>query len=202
MKTIFLKHLTIALGLLGLYSLFAAHSAFANSTYKPEEVRFFTPTDMFEVTPGSGLYLRHWRGPNSMFVALKVDQGKGYTIPPSISRHGEDMGYVVKGSMYYKSGYNGEFSKVLRAGDAFIVPACIPHAAIFGWDANEETIIMASAIGTAPEYGPEGQLPTGFSSKATAGEMNDMVITPECRAMKNAPPVTWTVADMPRPPGK
>lgn len=196
MKLMFWKRLLIAFGwmLLGLNSVFAA------SAYKFEEVRFFTPTDLFEVAPNSGLYLRHWRGPNSMFVALKVDQGKGHQIPPSISRHSEDLAYVVKGSVYYKAGYNGEFTKVLRAGDVFIVPACVPHAAIFGWDANEETIIMASAVGNTAEYGPEGSLPAGFSSKATAGEVNDMVITPECRALKNAPPVTWQAADMPRPP--
>ena len=171
-----------------------------SNQYKREDVRFFTPTDeMYEVAPDAGLYIRHWHGPNLTYISLKVDEGKGWSIPPSISRHDEDSGYVIKGSMYYKSGYNGEFEKVLRAGDSFIVPACIPHAAIFGWDNNEETILVASTSGKAIEYGKEGQLPPGLSSKATAGEVNDMVISRPCQALEGAPPVTWTVEDMKRP---
>ncbi|MCG2633790.1 MAG: hypothetical protein J4A00_02530 [Gammaproteobacteria bacterium] len=194
--------ITLKSGLVALVLALSSGLLLANEAaeYRPEDVRFFTPTDdMFEVAPGSGLYLRHWHGPNLTYISLKVDAGKGWSIPASISRHDEDSGYVVKGSMYYKSGYNGEFEKVLRAGDSFIVPACIPHAAIFGWDDNEETILVASTAGKAVEYGKEGQLPPGLSSKASAGEINDMVVTPACRALKNAPPVTWTVEDMARP---
>ncbi|MCG2633791.1 MAG: hypothetical protein J4A00_02535 [Gammaproteobacteria bacterium] len=167
--------------------------------YKPEEVRFFDPTkDLFQVGTEAGLSLRHWNGPNMTYIGLRVNEGLGHIIPPSISRHGEDGGYVIRGSIYYKAGYDGEYTKVLRAGDAFMVPACAPHAVIFGWDNNEETVLVASTADKATEYGEEGQLPIGFSSKATAGEINAMVVTPECRAMKSTPPVTWTAVDMPR----
>jgi mannose-6-phosphate isomerase-like protein (cupin superfamily) len=151
-----------------------------------------------EITPPGGLYFTFAHGPNSTYAIFKMAAGKARSVPFSINRHNEEAGTIIKGSVLFKAGYNGEFVRVLRAGETIIVPKCVPHSGVFGWDANEETIIVTTFIGKYSEYGEEGakKVSTELKDKIKAEEV---VATKECQEMQGTPPITWTVKDIPHP---
>lgn len=164
-------------------------------------VRYFNNealVNQHEIKPPGGLFFTFVHGPNSTYAIFKMEAGKARSIPFSINRHNEEAGTIIKGSVLFKAGYNGEFVHVLRAGDTIIVPKCVPHSGVFGWEANEETIIVTTFVGRYSEYGEEGakKVSTELKDKLKA---DDIVATKECQEMQGTPPVTWTVKDIPRP---
>jgi mannose-6-phosphate isomerase-like protein (cupin superfamily) len=160
----------------------------------------YKATDEREAVPGFFFSFIH--GPNSTFAVYKTAEGKGRDLPVNINRHNEETGIVIKGSVLFKAGYNGEFERVLHAGDAIVIPACVPHSGIFGWDHNEETILVTTFAEKYNEYGPDDapKIATEFKKKVEnvkpgmAIAENDM-----CKKMKGTPKVTWSLADLPKP---
>jgi hypothetical protein len=122
-------------------------------------------------------------------------------LPVRINRHNEETGIVIKGSVLFKAGYNGEFQRVLRVGDTIIIPKCVPHSGLFGWDHNEETILVTTFTDKYVEYGPDntGKTAKEFSQKVNYKPNSGPAETADCRNMKNAPKITWTVNDIPKP---
>lgn len=191
-------------GLLALASLqVSAATVVVPSSDGTAGVRVFNNealANQHEFTPPGGFYFTFVHGPNSTQAIFKMDAGKAQSIPFSINRHNEEIATIMKGSVLFKAGYNGEFVRVLHAGDTIIVPKCVPHTGVFGWDANEETIIISAIIGKYVEYGEEGAKKESKSNeiknKLKAG---DVVATKDCQEMQGTPPITWTVKDIPRP---
>jgi len=94
-------------------------------------IRYFDSykrADEREAVPGFFFSFIH--GPNSTFAVYKTAEGKGRNLPVNINRHSEETAVVVKGSMLFKGGYNGEFERVLHVGDAVVIPAGVPHSGI------------------------------------------------------------------------
>lgn len=151
-----------------------------------------------EIKPPGGLFFTFTHGPNSTYAIFKMAAGNARSIPFSINRHNEEAGTIIKGSVLFKAGYNGEFQRVLHEGDTIIVPKCVPHSGVFGWEANEETIIVTTFIGKYSEYGEEGAKKVSNELKDKL-KADDIVATKECQEMQGTPPITWTVKDIPRP---
>jgi len=163
----------------------------------------YKATDQREAVPGFFFSFIH--GPNSTYAVYKTAEGKGRSLPVNINRHNEETGVVVKGSVLFKAGYNGEFERVLRVGDAIVIPACHPHSGVFGWDNDEETILITTFTEKYNEYGsdePKTVTPE-FNKKVTNIKPGTPIAETEmCKNMKDAPKVTWTLADIPKPPEK
>lgn len=162
-------------------------------------VRFFNVyehVDQREVPPG-GFFFDFRHGPNSTLAIYKTAAGKGRELPIRINRHNEETGVVVKGSVLFKAGYNGEFERVLREGDSIIIPTCVPHSGIFGWDANEETILLTTFAEKYVEYGPDNakDIAPEFANKIKYKPDASVAETPECAARQETP-VTWTIDDL------
>jgi mannose-6-phosphate isomerase-like protein (cupin superfamily) len=157
--------------------------------------------DRQEVVPPGGFFFSFMQGPNSTFAITKTAEGKGRALPVRINRHNEETGIVIKGSVLFKAGYNGEFQRVLRVGDTIIIPKCVPHSGLFGWDHNEETILVTTFTDKYVEYGPDntGKTAKEFSQKVNYKSNSGPAETADCRNMKNAPKITWTVNDIPKP---
>lgn len=166
-------------------------------------IRYFDSykrADEREAVPGFFFSFIH--GPNSTFAVYKTAEGKGRNLPVNINRHSEETAVVVKGSMLFKGGYNGEFERVLHVGDAVVIPAGVPHSGIFGWDSDEETILISTFTEKYLEYGPDDvENVTPEFKKKVSDIKADMPIaeTPAVKAMKDAPKVTWSLADLPKP---
>ena len=190
-KSLMLPIATFALALLG------GGAAVAETVYKPEATQFITPQDNREISPGTGLYLEMHSGNGLAISSLRAAEGKGRSIPLTIAQHEGFISQVIKGSLYFKAGYNGEYSKVLRQGDIFIMPDCAPHAVIFGWDANEETITRGVKLASNEMEDRAVREAEGPPKDAPE---NYVDISEPCKQMKNQPPITWTVADVPTPP--
>lgn len=158
-------------------------------------------TDQQEVVPPGGFFLSFMHGPDSSFFVIKTAAGKGRSAPIRVNRHGEETGIIVKGSMLFKAGYNGEFERVLRVGDAIIIPKCVPHSGISGWDHDEETILITTFTHKYAAYGPDnaGKASTEILNKLNFKPNSGPAETEECKNMKDTPKVTWSVADLPRP---
>ena len=154
-----------------------------------------------EIKPPGGLFFTFTHGPNSTYAIFKMAAGKARSIPFSINRHNEEAGTIIKGSVLFKAGYNGEFQRVLRVGDTIIIPKCVPHSGLFGWDRNEETILATIFTDKYIEYGPDktGKTAEEFSQKVNYKANSGPAETEDCRNMKNAPKITWTVNDIPKP---
>jgi len=160
----------------------------------------YKATDKREAVPGFFFSFIH--GPNSTYAVYKTAAGKGRSLPVNINRHNEETGVVMKGSVLFKAGYNGEFERVLRAGDAIVIPACTPHSGIFGWDSNEETILITTFAEKYVEYGSDDpKLITPEFKKKVSNIKPGVAIaeTEMCKNMKDAPKVTWSLADIPKP---
>lgn len=160
----------------------------------------FKRTDQREAVPGFFFSFIH--GPNSTFGVYKTAAGKGRSVPVRINRHNEETGIVVKGSVLFKAGYNGEFERVLHVGDAIVIPACTPHSGTFGWDANEETILVTTFAEKYTEYGPDNaeKITPEFKQKVSNVKPDSPIAeTDMCKNMKDAPKVTWSLADIPKP---
>ena len=84
-----------------------------------------------EVSPSTGAHMTFMHGLNSTVAIHLREAGKARSINFGISRHGEETLMVIKGSMLFKAGYNGEFERVLRTGDVIINPKCVPHIVEF-----------------------------------------------------------------------
>jgi len=152
-----------------------------------------------EVKPPGGLFMTFIHGPNSTFAVFKTAAGKSRSLPFSINRHNEEAGTIIKGSVLFKAGYNGEFVRILHAGDTIIVPKCVPHSGVFGWDANEETVIITTFVGKYLEYGEEDAKKVSTELKDKLKADNNIVATKDCQNMKGTPPITWTIKDIPQP---
>lgn len=160
----------------------------------------YKATDKREAVPGFFFSFIH--GPNSTYAVYKTAEGKGRSLPVNINRHNEETGVVVKGSVLFKSGYNGEFERVLRVGDAIVIPACTPHSGVFGWDSNEETILITTFAEKYVEYGPDSveKITPEFKKKVSNIKPGMAIAeTDMCKNMKDAPKVTWSLADIPKP---
>lgn len=157
--------------------------------------------DKQEVVPPGGFFFSFMHGPDSTFAITKSGTGKGRSLPVRINRHNEETGMVIKGSVLFKAGYNGEFQRVLRVGDTIIIPKCVPHSGVFGWDANEETILVTTFTDKYIEYGPDntGKTAAEFSQKVNYKPNSGPAETEDCKNMKDAPKLTWTVKDLPKP---
>ena len=155
-------------------------------------------TDLFEVTPPGGFYMKFQHGPNSTLAVYKTAAGKGRDLPIRINRHNEETGVVTRGSVLFKAGYDGEFTKVLRPGDTIVIPRCVPHAGIFGWDNNEETILITTFAEKYVEYGPDNatELPKEFRDKIAYDKASGVAASLECAAMTGTPPITWSTKDL------
>ena len=163
-------------------------------------VRFFNiyeHVDQREVLPPGGFFFDFRHGPNSTLAIYKTAAGKGRELPIRINRHNEETGVVLKGSVLFKAGYNGEFERVLRVGDSIIIPTCVPHSGIFGWDANEETILLTTFAEKYVEYGPDDAkaIAPEFAAKIKYKPDASIAETPECAARQETP-VTWTLKDV------
>lgn len=169
--------------------------------YVPQSARSIDLNNLFEVDPPGGFFMKFQQGPNSTLAVYKTAAGKGRSLPVRINRYNEETGYVVKGSLLFKAGYDGEFTKVLRAGDGLIIPRCVPHSGVFGWDHNEETVLVTTFAEKYVEYGPDDAdaLPAEFRDKIHYDPDSGVAESAECATMQGAPPVTWTVADLPSP---
>lgn len=162
-------------------------------------VRFFNiyeHLDQREVPPG-GFFFDFRHGPNSTLAIYKTAAGKGRELPIRLNRHNEETGVVIKGSVLFKAGYDGEFERVLREGDSIIIPTCVPHGGIFGWDANEETILLTTFAEKYVEYGPDNvrEIASEFANKIDYKPDASIAETPECAARQDTP-VTWTLEDV------
>jgi quercetin dioxygenase-like cupin family protein len=197
-----MKSVSLLTALLALTSVPVAAATFiVPSADGTAGVRYFNNEEIVnqhEIKPPGGLFFTFVHGPNSTYAIFKMAAGQARSIPFSINRHNEEAGTIIKGSVLFKAGYNGEFVHVLHAGDTIIVPKCVPHSGVFGWDANEETIIVTTFIGRYSEYGEEGAKKVSNELKDKL-KADDIVATKECQEMKGTPPVTWTVKDIPRP---
>ena len=170
--------------------------------YKPEQAKYFnTNENQFEIDPPGGFFMRFKHGPDSTAAIYRTAAGKGRDMPIRLNRHNEEAGYVVKGSVLFKAGYNGEFTHILRAGDSIVIPRCVPHGGIFGWDDNEETILFTTFADKYVEYGPDDLdgPPKEFADKIQYDPESGIAASKECVEMQGAPPVTWSVQDLKAP---
>lgn len=191
-----------------LFALTTVQSAIAalpeNSPSGVGGIRYYNGlenADRQEVVPPGGFFFSFMHGPDSTFAVTKTAAGKGRSLPVRINRHNEETGMVIKGSVLFKAGYNGEFQRVLRVGDTIIIPKCVPHSGLFGWDGNEETILVTTFTDKYIEYGPDntGKTAEEFAQKVNYKTNSGPAETEDCRNMKDAPKITWTVNDIPKP---
>lgn len=164
-------------------------------------VRFFNVEESLEgreVNPPGGFFFSFRHGPNSTFGVYETAAGAGRGLPIRMNRHNEEAGYVVRGSILFKAGYNGEFERVLRAGDVIIIPECVPHGGIFGWDANEETLLLTTFVDKYQEYGPDDAqaVPPEFAAKINYKAGSAPAEIDICKNRRGAPPITWSVEDL------
>jgi quercetin dioxygenase-like cupin family protein len=171
--------------------------------YKPEQAFSYNTAkeNQFEIDPPGGFFMRFRHGPNSTAAIFQTEAGKGRDIAIRINRHNEEAGIVIKGSVLFKAGYNGEFTRVLRAGDVLVVPKCVPHGGIFGWDNDEETILFTTFVGEYVEYGPDNldHPPQAMAEKIHYDKASGVAATQECAEMVGAPPLTWSIDDIKAP---
>ncbi|MCG2634486.1 MAG: hypothetical protein J4A00_06125 [Gammaproteobacteria bacterium] len=134
-------------------------------------------------------------GSNSTLAVYRSEQGRGRDLPLRINRHAEETGTVLYGSVLFRAGYGTEFTRILRAGDSILIPKCMPHGGIFGWDNNEETLLVSTFTEKYVEYGPDdtGGVPGEFAAKLSYDAESGVAASEECARMEGAPPVTWTV---------
>lgn len=170
-------------------------------------VRFFNAEQSLEgheVNPPGGFFFSFRHGPDSTFGVYRTAAGVGRSLPIRINRHNEEHGYVVRGSVLFKAGYDGEFERVLRAGDVIIIPECVPHSGIFGWDANEETLLLTTFVDKYHEYGPDTaqEVSPEFAAKIRYAADAAPAEIDRCK-QQDSPPITWTVDDLRKrlPPG-
>lgn len=191
-----MAQLLAAISLLAVSGVSTAEQPLAFVPYELNSKNF--TADLFEVTPPGGFFMKFQHGPNSTIAVYKTAAGKGRNLPIRINRHNEETGYVIKGSVLFKAGYDGEFTKVLRPGDTIIIPRCVPHAGIFGWDNDEESILITTFAEKYVEYGPDTatELPAEFRAKIAYDPTSGVASALECAAMTDAPPVTWSAADL------
>lgn len=164
-------------------------------------VRFFNADESLdgrEVKPPGGFFFSFRHGPNSTFGVYQTAAGAGRDLPIRMNRHNEETGYVVRGSVLFKAGYDGEFERVLRAGDIIIIPQCVPHAGIFGWDANEETLLLTTFVDKYQEYGPDTaqEVTPEFRDKINYKAGSTPAEIDLCKNMKDTRPITWTVEEL------
>lgn len=171
-------------------------------------VRFFNAPESLEgreVDPPGGFFFSFRHGPNSTFGVYQTAAGAGRDLPIRMNRHNEEAGYVVRGSVLFKAGYDGEFERVLRAGDVIIIPECVPHSGIFGWDANEETLLLTTFVEKYHEYGPDDAqaMSPEFAAKINYQAGAAPAEIDLCKNKPDTPPVTWSVEDLRKrvPPG-
>lgn len=188
---------------IGLVAGFGSPAVTATLTYQPEQVISFSTAneDQFEFDPPGGFFMRFKHGPNSTAAIFRTEAGKGRNIAIRINRHNEEAVIVIKGSVLFKAGYNGEFTRILRVGDVFIVPQCVPHGGVFGWDDDEETIIFTTFAEKYVEYGPDNldRPPQEMAKKIHYDKVSGVAASKECAEMVGAPPITWTVDDIKAP---
>ena len=190
---------TAALMVLGLALLVGTANAAEPLQYTPEAAQYFdTNAELFEFDPPGGFYMRFRHGPNSTYAIYRTDAGRGRQAPVRLNRHYEETGIVIKGSVLFKAGYDGEFERVLRPGDAILVPKCVPHGGVFGWDDNEETILFTTFVDKYSEYGPDNldHPPEAMAQKVHFDPDSGIAATEECATMEGAPPVTWSIEDL------
>ena len=164
--------------------------------YKPEKARGFNAHEgLMEVNPPGGFFLKFIHGPNSTLAVYRSEQGRGRDLPLRINRHAEETGTVLYGSVLFRAGYGTEFTRILRAGDSILIPTCVPHGGIFGWDRDEETLMVSTFTEKYVEYGPDdaGGAPEEFTAKVQYDEASGVAASEECARMEGAPPVSWTV---------
>lgn len=151
-----------------------------------------------EVKPPGGFFFSFRHGPNSTFGVYETAAGAGRGLPIRMNRHHEEAGYVVRGSVLFKAGYNGEFERVLRAGDVIIIPECVPHSGIFGWDANEETLLLTTFVDKYQEYGPDDAQTVSpeFAAKINYKAGSAPAEIDICKNRPGTPPITWSVEDL------
>lgn len=171
-------------------------------------VRFFNAEQSLEgreVKPPGGFFFSFRHGPNSTFGVYETAAGAGRGLPIRMNRHNEEHGYVVRGSVLFKAGYDGEFERVLRAGDVIIIPECVPHAGIFGWDANEETLLLTTFVDKYQEYGADTaqEVSPEFAAKINYKAGSAPAEIDLCKNKPDTPPITWSVEDLRKrvPPG-
>ena len=183
----------VAAGVLVAASVSAEPLAFEEYELKSKNFE----TDLMESPPG-GFFVKFQHGPNSTMAVYKTAEGKGRSLPVRINRHNEETGLVTRGSVLFKAGYAGEFTKVLRVGDTIVIPRCVPHSGIFGWDNNEETVLQTTFTEKYAEYGPDTatELPKEFTAKIVFDPESGVAASKECAAMTGAPAVTWSIQDM------
>ena len=189
---------TLLLGL-SLAVTAGATRADAPLQYQPQAAQYFdTDGELFEFDPPGGFFMRFRHGPNSTYAIYRTEQGRGRQAPIRLNRHYEETGIVIKGSVLFKAGYDGEFERVLRPGDAILVPKCVPHGGIFGWDDDEETILFTTFVDKYVEYGPDDldHPPEAMAEKVHFDPDSGIAATEECANMIGAPPVTWTIEDL------
>lgn len=154
--------------------------------------------EQFEVDPPGGFYFRFVHGPDSTLGVYKTAAGAGRDLPIRINRHNEETGLVLEGSVLFKAGYDGEFERVLRPGDAIIIPRCVPHGGIFGWDANEQTVLITTFVDKyaeyGPEYGPGGAPSEEFASKIRSqdGVSEDVF----CSLDSGQRDISWSIQEL------
>ena len=122
-------------------------------TLKLKQFNVLDAENMREVVPGVWS-MRHVNGEHTTALVLHVEEGKGRTLPVKQNIHMEEVVLIVKGSVRFFAG-DGTFSKVFREGDLFVLPKCIPHWGTFGYDNNEETIMLSVFSPVYEEYGPD-----------------------------------------------
>lgn len=193
--------LALVAALVGTAALTTLAGAETQSPDGAGGVRFFNADQSLEgreVKPPGGFFFSFRHGPNSTFGVYETAAGAGRNLPIRMNRHNEEAGYVVRGSVLFKAGYDGEFERVLRAGDVIIIPECVPHAGIFGWDANEETLLLTTFVDKYQEYGPDTaqEVAPEFAAKINYKAGSAPAEIDLCKDMKNTPPITWTVEDL------
>ncbi|MCG2634462.1 MAG: hypothetical protein J4A00_05990 [Gammaproteobacteria bacterium] len=106
-----------------------------------------------EVVPGVWS-MRHINGEHTTAMVLHVAEGQGQTLPVKKNIHMEEAVYIIRGSVRFFAG-DGTFTRVFREGDLFVLPKCIAHWGTFGYDNNEETIMLSVFSPVYEEYGPD-----------------------------------------------
>ena len=164
--------------------------------YEPVKARGFNAHEgLMEVNPPGGFALKFIHGTKSTLAVYRSAQGRGHDLPLRINRHSEETGTVLYGSVLFRAGYGTEFTRILRAGDSILIPTCVPHGGIFGWDHNEETLMVSTFTEKYVEYGPDdaGGAPEEFTAKVSYDADSGVAASEACANMEGAPPVTWTV---------
>ncbi|MCG2634537.1 MAG: hypothetical protein J4A00_06385 [Gammaproteobacteria bacterium] len=172
-------------------------TAIYDPSVKPKGLRNSTE-GLYEVAPPSGFHMQFQHGPNSTFAVFRTEEGKGRDLAVRVNRHSEETGFVLKGSVLFRAGYNDEFTHILRAGDSIVVPECAPHGGIFGWDNNEETILIATLTEKYVEYGPDeaGGAPEEFARKVKYDPDSGVAESERCQNMTGEPELEWDMDDL------